>query len=189
MTTETTETPLEHIEDPMEIVIVAAVAANGIIGQDGEIPWHIPEDLQRFRDMTTGHPVIMGRRTHESIVERNGHSLPNRDNIVLTTHHRNQIHTGDDHDNGGDVYVATSIPTAIEQARQLGTDTVYVIGGETVYRQFLDYADRLELTEIHDAYEGDTAFPDLDGDWEHTDWEQHSNESVTYSFVTYERTK
>lgn len=171
----------------IDIVLVAAVAENNVIGDDGSIPWHIPHDLERFRDMTTGNPVIMGRRTFASIINRNGHPLPDRDTIVLTTHHRNHIDTGDA-DNGGDVHVATSIDAAVDAARRLGSGTVYVAGGESVYRQFIDIADRIELTRVHATYDGDAEFPTLDDAWHRVAREQHSGDDVDYTFVTYERT-
>lgn len=161
----------------MEIVLIAAVAANGVIGDAGEIPWDYPADLQRFKRLTTGHPVILGRRTHEEILDDLGRPLPDRTSIVLTT-------SGvPNHDS---VIQVEGIDAAVEAAAKTESDTAFVAGGERVYRQFLDRADRMEVTEIHDAVEGDTYFPDWDrSNWEERDREDHGE----FSFVTYVRSQ
>lgn len=161
----------------MEIVLIAAVAENGVIGADGAIPWNLPADLARFKRLTTGHPVILGRRTHEQIVSRLGEPLPDRTSIVLTT-------TGvEPHDR---VIQVDSIETALSAAEKCDSSTVFVAGGETVYEQTLDLADRLELTELTDTYEGNATFPDLDrSKWTVTSREDHEE----FAFVTYVRKK
>lgn len=159
----------------MEIVIIAAVAANGVIGADGELPWHLPEDLRRFKATTMGHPVIMGRRTYEGIVNRLGEPLPGRTNVVLSRGEP-PLPAGVRH--------ASSIDEAIEIARQLD-DLTYIIGGASVYEGFLPRADRLELTEIDAAFEGDTYFPERDeGAWVEIDRDDRDG----FAFVVYERT-
>ena len=159
----------------MKLALVVAVAENGVIGADGDIPWHHPEDLARFKRRTVGHPVIMGRRTYESIVERLGEPLPERLNIVLST---------SDLDLPDGAEQAESLEAAIERAEATGTDVAYVVGGETVYRQFLPLADRLVWTEVHDTYDGDTYFPSVDREV----WTEVSREDAgEISFVVYER--
>jgi len=159
----------------MKLALVVAVAENGVIGADGDIPWHHPEDLARFKRRTVGHPVIMGRRTYESIVERLGQPLPERLNIVLST---------SDLDLPDGAEQAESLEAAIDRAEATGTDVAYVVGGETVYRQFLPLADRLVWTEVHDTYEGDTYFPSVDREA----WTEVSREDAgDVSFVVYER--
>lgn len=159
----------------MEVVVIAAVAANGVIGADGEMPWHYPKDLEHFRNTTMGSPVIAGRKTHESITSGLGKPLPGRTSIVLTS-------TGvDDHP---DVIEVDGVEAALTAAERTGSDQVFVIGGETVYEQFLPQADTLILTELVEEYDGDTYFPD----WDQTDWTQikcdvHEN----LLFVTYTR--
>jgi dihydrofolate reductase len=162
-------------ESAIEIVIVAAVAENGVIGNGGEMPWHYPEDLRRFKETTMGHPVIMGRRTFESIRDRLGEPLPGRTNVVLTST-PSLLPDG--------VVPATSIEAAVEAAVETGAETAYVIGGASVYEQFLSRADRLAITEIHAKYEGDTYFPTVD--WE--GWnEVERHETDDLAFVEYER--
>lgn len=159
----------------MKLALVVAVAENGVIGVDGDIPWDHPEDLARFKQTTIGHPVIMGRRTFESILERLGEPLPGRTNIVLSTQ---------DLDLPDGAVQAGSVTDAVETADETGTSVAYVIGGATVYRQFLPRADRLHWTEIHETYEGDTYFPSVDRDaWTEVSREDRSN----LSFVVLER--
>lgn len=159
----------------MEVALVAAVARNGVIGVDGEMPWELPADLAHFKQTTVGHPVIMGRRTYESIESRLDGPLPDRTNIVLSR---------SDPDLPDGVVLADSIGTALDAARETGADVVYVVGGGTVYEQFLPRADRLVLTEVDAAPAGDTRFPD----WNRDDWTEVSREPRDgFAFVEYER--
>jgi len=165
----------------MELVIVAAVAENGVIGAEGGMPWHYPADLKHFKRTTTGHPVIVGRRTFEGIVERLGEPLPDRTSIVLTTRGAETIEADVDHEN---VRVVGSIDAAISAAGVADTEVAHVVGGASVYEQFLPKADRMVLTEIHHSHEGDAYFPAYDdADWIEVD--RTNREEL--SFVTYER--
>ena len=165
-------------EPEPDFVLVAAVAANGVIGRDGEMPWHLPEDLEQFKRTTTGHPVVMGRRTYDSIAARLGGPLPDRYNVVLSTQER-------DLPEGAEVAhsVEAAWRAAAKAARRLDVETVYVIGGAAVYEQFLPHATALRLTELHDAYEGDTVFPDPGDDWVEADREP----ADAFDVVRYER--
>jgi dihydrofolate reductase len=158
------------------VVLIAAVAENGVIGRDGEMPWHHPEDLRHFRRTTTGHPVVMGRRTYDSVVADVGGPLPDRTNVVLTS--------GDPELPVGAV-AARSVEEALARAAAApGGETVYVAGGATVYEQLLARADRMVLTEVHETPPGDTHFPDVE--WEN--WREVArDDGETLSFVTYER--
>lgn len=159
----------------MDLVIIAAVAANGVIGDEGDIPWHHPKDLQHFKETTTGHPVIMGRRTYESIVRDLGGPLPGRTNVVLSR-------SNPDVPEG--VVVARSVDEAVAAAEATGTDAAYVAGGGAVYEAFLDRGDRMVLTELHAAHEGDTVFPD----WDTDGWRETTREKCdAFDFVRYER--
>ncbi|MGM0591709.1 MAG: dihydrofolate reductase [Halobacteriota archaeon] len=159
----------------MDLAIIAAVAANGVIGADGGMPWHYPEDLEHFKRTTIGHPVIMGRRTYESIAGQLGGPLPNRTNIVLSTTEPNVP---------DDVVVASSVDEALTAAEDAGNDVAFVVGGAAVYEQFLPLADRLVLTEIGAPYEGDTCFPEWDRDrWVEVARDDHGD----FAFVEYER--
>ena len=147
----------------MKLILIAAISDNGIIGADGKIPWHISDDLKRFKRLTTGHPVIMGRKTYESL----GKPLPNRRNIILTRQ------PGPDH--------FASLDAALKSCAD---QTIFIIGGAEVYRQALPIADVLHLTHVHQSPAGDTYFPDYD----RTAWrEVHREDHDGYSFVEYHR--
>jgi len=173
---DSTDVPEEATD--LDVVLIAAVAANGVIGAEGELPWHYPEDLQHFKRTTTGHPVILGRRTFESITDRLGGPLPDRTNIVLS-----RLMTDSTHE---DVHVVSSPEAALSRAaEETDVRTVYVAGGASVYETVLPVADRLHLTELEAAYEGDTTFPEWPpGD----DWvERDHDEREELNFITYER--
>ena len=159
------------------MALVAAVARGGVIGRDSGIPWRLPEDMRRFRTLTMGHPVVMGRRTWESLPDQ-FRPLPGRGNVVVT---RNSDWSAQGADRAG----------SIEDALRLleGEATVFVIGGGEIYAAALPSADELLLTEIDAEIEGDTYFPNWDpDDFEEVARERHvSSDGVGYSFVTYER--
>lgn len=159
--------------------LIAAVAENGVIGDEGGIPWEYPDDLRRFKRLTTGHPVVLGRRTYEGIEARLGGPLPDRRNVVLSE---------SDPDVPEGVLVAESVEEAKDlagaAADEMDVTEVYVAGGATIYEAFLPQADRMEITEIHDSPEGDTRFPS----WDRDDWrEVYRDKREHISFVTYER--
>ncbi len=133
------------------IVIIAAVADNGVIGDDNRLIWRLKTDLKRFRALTMGRPMIMGRKTFLSI----GKPLPGRETIVLTR---------DPHFSVDGVHVSHGLDDALAQARALaekaGVDSIPVVGGADVYRQFLPSAERLHLTMVHARPEGDATFPE-----------------------------
>jgi dihydrofolate reductase len=154
------------------VTIVAAVARNGVIGVDGGLPWHLPDDLRRFKSLTMGHVLVMGRRTYESI----GRPLPGRTTVVVT---RN---AGWD-PGSEDVLVATGLDEAIGAAKAID-DEVFVVGGAQVYADALPLADLLELTLVDDEPDGDTIFPPVEwGDWD----ELRRDDGDGVAYVTYER--
>jgi dihydrofolate reductase len=159
-----------------KVYLVAAVAANGVIGREGRLPWHLPEDLKHFKRLTMGHPVIMGRRTWESL---NGRALPGRDNIVVTRR-RGYEAPG--------AAVANSLDAAL--ALCAGESVVFVIGGEQLFAESLPSAAGLVLTEIHRDYEGDVSFPGYDRSrWRESQRERHTAADGTkFDFVLYEPT-
>jgi len=162
-----------------DITLIAAVAEeNRVIGRDLDLPWHLPEDLQRFKRLTTGYPLILGRKTFQSIVHQFGGPLPNRRMIVLTR-------KGLENDYDG-VETYSSLDAALESVD--GEETVFIGGGEDIYRQFLPHADRLELTLVEGEWEGDTYFPE----YEHLIGDVFEPVEVDdrdgFRFVTYERT-
>ena len=156
------------------IYLVAAVSRNGIIGADGRLPWHLPEDLKHFKNLTLGHPVIMGRRTWEAI----GKPLPGRENIVISRRSAYEAPGAS---------VAASLEAAI--ALCAGEPLAFVIGGAEIYAAALPLADGLVLTEIRRDYQGDTRFPDWDrAAWRETQRKAHTAADGTrFDFVFYER--
>ena len=161
-----------------ELVIIAAVAEeNRVIGQEKDLPWHIPEDLQHFKNLTTGHPLLMGRRTFESVVHQFGGPLPDRRMVVLTSQ--------GPFDEYPDIETYPSIDAAMNALAD--AETVFIGGGEAIYRQFLPRADRLELTLIEGSYEGDTYFPPFEHLVGDTFKETAVDERDGFRFVTYER--
>ncbi len=135
-----------------EIIILAAIAEkNRVIGKDGKLPWYISEDLKRFKRLTTGNAVLMGRKTFESIVERLGKPLPDRRNIVLTS-------KSFAHYPGVETY--PSIESALAAIKS--EEKIFVVGGERVFKETLQMADALELTIVEGDYEGDAFFPEYE---------------------------
>jgi dihydrofolate reductase len=152
-------------------IIVAMDAAHGI-GIQNRLPWHLPEDLAHFKRQTSGHPIIMGRKTYESI----GRPLPKRRNIVIS---RNPLWRADG------VECAVSLADA---CRLTGDETAFVIGGAQIYAQVLPLVQRLLITEIEHRFECDTFFPAIDsGQWRETGRESHQTPEFDYAFVEYQR--
>jgi dihydrofolate reductase len=162
----------------VRIALVAAVAANGVIGRDGVLPWRLPADLRRFRELTLGHHVVMGRRTHASI----GRALDGRVNLVLTSRPES-VAPG--------CRPSRDLDEALAVARAAGESEVHVIGGAAVYAAALPRASRIYLTKIEATIDGDTRFPDLDpGEWREVAREERpADERNTYplAFTVLER--
>lgn len=160
------------------IVLIGAVARNGVIGREGAMPWHLPEDFAHFRKTTMGHPVIMGRRTWDSLPPR-FRPLPGRTNIVVTRQPQWQAE--------GAVRCG-SMAEAIAAAKP--ADKAFVIGGAELYSQALLVADELVLTEIDADFEGDTRFPRFEGAFVPVSREEHQAaepNDFRFAFVTYQR--
>jgi dihydrofolate reductase len=164
------------------IVLLVAVAENGVIGRDNALPWRLRSDLQRFKALSMGKPVLMGRKTYASI----GRPLPGRTNIVLTR---------DPGFAAPGVLVATQLAAALAAARgdalRRGADAIVVIGGTDVFLQTLPLADRLEVTHVHARPDGDTYFPPIDpAQWRETarqDCAAGAQDDVSFTYVTYNR--
>ena len=160
----------------MKISLIVAMAENRVIGKDNQLPWHLSADLKRFKKITMGHPIVMGRKTYESI----GKPLPGRKNIVLS---RNP-NLADER-----VEWASSKETALAAAAE--SDETFVIGGSAIYDLFFSDVSQLYITEIHKKFEGDAFFPEISMN----EWEEVARETVTddeqvdfdYSFVKYSR--
>jgi len=162
----------------VRLELIAAVAANGVIGRDGQLPWHLPDDLRRFKSLTMGHPIIMGRRTFESI----GRALPGRQSIVVSTTLANPPADG--------VELAESFDRAIDLAARYEQPS-FVIGGAALYAAALPRVDVLHLTELNDPIEGDTRFPSFDrNEWYLTEEVRHEPDdrhALSFRFCKYER--
>lgn len=158
----------------MKINLIFARAANGVIGKDGTMPWHLPEDLAHFKRLTQGWPVIMGRKTWDSLPAR-FRPLPGRSNIVITRQ-ANWQHAGAE--------PVASLHAALERCK--ASAEVWVIGGAQIYAQAEPLADRAEVTEIDAEFEGDAFAPVLGTHWRETSREQHlSSNGLKFSFVSY----
>lgn len=157
------------------ISIIVAVAENGVIGSNNSLLWHISEDLKHFKAITSGHPVVMGRKTYESL----GRPLPNRVNVIIT---RQRIEIP-----------GCTVVHSLDEALVLfpANEEVFIIGGAQVYAEALPHANRFYLTRVLHSYEGDTLFPE----WDDTQWQLTASESFScgakypypFCFETYER--
>lgn len=156
------------------ISLIVARAENNVIGSKNDLPWYLPADLRHFKELTTGHTVVMGRKTYESIVKRLGSALPNRRNVVLT---RQEVYFPD-----------AEVIRGIEEIEKLGD--VFVIGGAEVYKATIGRADRLYITEVHAEKAGDTYFPTLETSrWREVSREHHGRDEKNqfdFDFVVYE---
>ena len=164
---------MSHASGP-KVYLIAAVAANGVIGKDGGLPWHLPEDLKHFKRLTLGHPVIMGRRTWESL----GKPLPGRENIVVTARPGYEA---------PGAAVANSLAAALALCAQ--EPVAFVIGGQQLFAEALPVAAGLVLTEIQRDFPGDAWFPPYDrSKWREAQREAHTaGDGTRFDFVLYER--
>lgn len=158
----------------MRISLIAAASENNVIGNHGTIPWNIPEDMKHFRTLTTGKPVIMGRKTYESI----GHPLPKRPNIVIT---RQKRFTAEG------CHVVASLDEALQIADCKNAEEVFVIGGGEIYREALEKADRIYLTRVHATIEGDAFFPEFHPEHWNVVREERYEGDPAYTFLMYEK--
>jgi len=161
------------------IALVVARAANGVIGDRGSVPWHIPEDMRRFKQLTIGKPCIMGRKTWDSLPKK---PLPGRMNIVATRD-RNFISDG--------AVVVHAFDEAIKRAESASPAEIAVIGGEAIYRAALSRAEVIYLTEVLAEFAGDANFPSIDAaEWHETTREDHvTGGGLKYRFLTLQRTR
>jgi len=160
-----------------EVTIIVAAAENNAIGKDNQLIWHLSDDLKRFKKLTSGHHIIMGRKTFESFPK----PLPNRTHVVITRQENYEVPEG--------VIVVNSLADAIDVAKN--DSQAFIIGGGEIYRQALLFADKIELTRVHHNFEADTFFPELDN----TQWKEVSNvfhpkdekHEYEFSFITYQK--
>lgn len=157
------------------ISMIVAADENNIIGKDNQLIWHLPDDLKFFKQKTSGHCIIMGRHTFESV----GKPLPNRTNIIIT---RDQNYTAEG------CQVVHSLEDALELAKE--DDNPFIVGGEQIYRLALPMADQVYLTRVHHEFEGDRHFPELGGEWVETESIPHASDEkhqYAFTFKTYEK--
>ncbi len=161
-----------------KVSIIAAIADNFAIGKLNTLPWHLPADLKHFKELTTGHAVVMGKRTFESLP--NG-PLPNRKNIVLTSILSEGVNVG--------YFEADSLEDALDLCEH--EEKVFIIGGATVYRQCIDKINHMYITWVHNHFYADTFFPEINfEEWEEIsreDYEPNDKNEFSYSFVEYKR--
>lgn len=157
-----------------KLSLIAAVAENGVIGLENTLPWHLPEDLKRFRALTTGHHIIMGRKTYESL----NRLLPDRTTVIVTRNPHYQV-------------PGALIANSLESAIALCSDDpeIFLIGGAELYRDGLRLASKLYLTEVHQPFDGDAHFPQWDRQqWHELARERHTSiKGLPFSYATYER--
>lgn len=161
------------------VSLIVAYSKNRVIGRKGDMPWHLPNDLKHFKELTTGKTVVMGSKTFDSIVQRLGHGLPNRRNVVLSR---------DPNLKAQGAEVTDSVSKALNSKPG---EELFVIGGGQVFTLALPYADKIYATEIDAHIEGDVVFPSIDeAEWKQTHTEHHpadEKHNYAYNFVTYER--
>lgn len=152
------------------ISLIVAMSSNRVIGKENQLPWHLPEDLKRFRSITNNNVVVMGRKTHLSI----GKVLPNRLNVILSrdTKWYNPI--------GDNCVVCYSVEEVIEKFKYRD---LFIIGGSEIYNQFLQHADKIYLTLIDKDFEGDAYFPELDDNWKEVERETLKKEDFKFHFI------
>jgi dihydrofolate reductase len=156
-----------------EIIIIAAMSENRVIGKNNTLPWSIKEDMAHFKKLTNGYPCVMGRKTWESLPVK---PLPGRLNVIVSN-----TMTADDI-LSQDVKIFSSLSAAIDNCSEY--EKIFIIGGETIYKQALTMASKIELTLIHKEYEGDAFFPEID----ESQWRNSNTENFdTFSFITYTR--
>lgn len=163
----------------IKTALIVAMAENNCIGKDNKMPWHIRDDLKRFKDLTMGHPVIMGRKTYESILGYLGKPLPGRTNIVVSKNGFENLH---------EVPVFSDLEKAIEHGQKIAKSEVFIIGGAQIYNQAIYMADILYLTQIHKEINGDAFFPEIDqNNWAETARKDHLSHDPPFSFITITR--
>jgi dihydrofolate reductase len=153
------------------VAIIVAIAKNNVIGNTNDLPWYLPEDLKRFKKITTGHTVVMGRKTYESIINRLGKPLPNRKNVVITRQDNYPVPEG--------VLVFHDLDSVLQL---LKNEDVFIIGGAEIFKLALPLVDTLYVTHVYKEYPGDVYFPEVNwSEWKKIEEEPHEE----FSFATY----
>ena len=163
----------------MKIILIAAVAKNKVIGKNNQLIWKLPSDLKRFKNLTSGHYILMGRKTFESL----GKPLPNRTHLIITRNPEFKAPEGH--------YAFQNLEEAFIFCNKIGVEELFIIGGGQIYRESISMADELEITEVDMNPEGDTYFPEIDPEiWAETSREEFpadDRNECAFAFVTFER--
>ena len=171
----TKEKVADYQKNNQVVTLIAAIGANNEIGKDNKLIWHLSDDLKRFKKLTSNHSIIMGRKTFESFPK----ALPNRTNIVITR---------DKHYKAENATIVNSLEEALDISKE--DQQPFIIGGGEIYKQALDLAQKIELTQVHETFDADTFFPELNNSWKEVSREdcyKDEKHDYNYSFVTYVR--
>jgi dihydrofolate reductase len=162
----------------LKLSIIVAVAENHVIGRDNQLIWHLPKDLKQFKNLTTGHPIIMGRKTFESI----GKPLPNRTSIIISRNTNFAVEG---------CIVVNSLENAILEAQKIESEEAFIIGGAEIYKIAMPISDKIYLTRVYHNFEGDTFFPEIDlNNWQETKREMNEvDDKHLYEFAFVELEK
>ena len=153
------------------VKIIVATSKNKVIGDSNSLIWHLPADLKRFKELTTGNSIVMGRKTYESI----GRPLPNRRNIIITRDIKYDVE-------------GCEVVNSLEEALMICNNNCFIIGGGEIYKQSMSIADQIYLTLVHEDFEGDTEFPEIGSEWKMVtsqDFEPDEKNKHKYSFIEY----
>jgi dihydrofolate reductase len=159
------------------ITIIAAASENNALGKDNGLVWHLPDDFKRFKELTSGNYILMGRKTYESFPK----PLPNRKHLIITRQDNYQVPEN--------CFVFDSISSALQS---VDNADVWIIGGGEIYKQSMEIADRIELTRVHSEFEADTFFPEIGDEWELVKEEYHTADErhkYDFTYLTYDRKK
>lgn len=168
----------------LDICLVAAVSENGVIGNGKDIPWKIPGEQKRFRELTEGHCVLMGRKTHESI----GKLLQKRVNIIISRDLTTKFDSDKEHPDGVTTLgvLAPTIKLGIMAAEMFTDNKLFIIGGGQIYKQTIEFANEMVVTRVHTKVDGDVYYPPIDNTWDIVE-EEHVKASIDYTIVKYKR--
>lgn len=185
METNSTKIKIDLNQFKSKMALIAAVSNNNVIGKDNKIPWNLSEDLKRFKSMTEGHVIIMGQKTFESLGSK---PLPNRFNIVLSNDWNFKLPDGYPDDKGTDVKLARTIDEALEHSKYYNDNDleVFIIGGGSIYKEFMKYCYRLYITRIFKDFDGDTFFPEIEPwSWKLVWSDKQQSDEFEYEYQIY----
>jgi dihydrofolate reductase len=162
------------------ITIIAAAGENNSLGKDNDLVWHLPDDFKRFKELTSGNHILMGRKTFETFPK----PLPNRTHLIITRQN--------DYSVPENCFVFDSIQSAFDKVLEHSDNNIWIIGGGEIYKQSMEIADRIELTRVHSEFEADTFFPEIGEEWELVSEEYHpadERHKYDFTYLTYDRRK